>query len=69
MAPAVVGECSSWFSAQRYSPGTAAGIVNVLSRLSMWMLTVGAEANDLDEELLARFVATSDRERSLALAR
>ena len=57
LAPAVVGECSSWLSAQRYSPGTAAGIVNVLSRLSMWMLTVGAEVNDIDEELLARFVA------------
>lgn len=57
LAPTVVGECSSWLSTQRYSPGTAAGIVNVLSRLSMWMLTVGAEANDIDEELLARFVA------------
>jgi hypothetical protein len=35
----------------------------------MWMLAVGAEVNDIDEELLARFVAMSVRERSLALAR
>ncbi len=57
LAPTVVGECEAWLSAQRYSPGTAAGIVNVLSRLSMWMLAVGAELNDIDEVLLARFVA------------
>ncbi|MDP9092238.1 MAG: tyrosine-type recombinase/integrase [Actinomycetota bacterium] len=31
--------------------------MNVLSRLSMWMLAVGAELNDIDEVLLARFVA------------
>ena len=57
LVPTVLGECSSWLSAQRYSPGSAAGIVNVLSRLSRWMRAVGAEVDDIDEELLARFVA------------
>ncbi|GAC1610598.1 MAG: hypothetical protein NVS3B26_18230 [Mycobacteriales bacterium] len=37
--------------------GSAAVIVNVFSRLSLWMLAVGAMVDDIDEELLARFVA------------
>lgn len=57
LALTMLGECSSWLSARDYSPGSAAGIVNVLSRLSAWMLAVGAEVVDLDEDLLARFVA------------
>lgn len=57
LAPTVLGECSSWLSAQGYSAGTAAGIVNVLSRLSLWMLAVGAKVDGIDDELLARFVA------------
>ena len=57
MAPTVLGECSSWLSMKGYSPGSAAGVVNVLGRLSMWMRVVGAEVEDIDEELLARFVA------------
>lgn len=57
LAPRVLGECSAWLSAQGYSPGSAAGIVNLLARLSLWMHLVDAGADDLDEELLARFVA------------
>ena len=57
LVPTVLGECSSWLSAQSYSPGTAAAILNVLARFSRWMLAAGAEVNDIDEELLARFVA------------
>ena len=57
LAPTVLGECSEWLAAQGYSPGSAAGIVNLLARLSMWMQEVGAGVDDIDEGLLARFVA------------
>ena len=67
LASTVLGECSSWLSAQRYSPGTAAGIVNVLLRLSMWMLAVGAKVEDLDEQMLSRFVA-HERSREVPCA-
>jgi site-specific recombinase XerD len=67
LAPTVLGECSSWLSEQRYSPGSAAGIVNVLSRLSLWMRAVGAQVDDIDEELLARFVA-DERSREVVCA-
>jgi site-specific recombinase XerD len=67
LVPTVSSECSTWLSAQRYSPGTAAGIVNVLSRLSLWMQVVGAELDDIDEELLSRFVA-DERSREVVCA-
>src|SRR3954453_19580303 len=35
----------------------AAGVVNVLGRLSLWMQDVGAGVDDIDEALLAEFVA------------
>lgn len=57
LAPRVRGECSAWLTAQGYSPGSAAGIVNLLARLSVWMQMVDAEVDDMDEELLAGFVA------------
>jgi site-specific recombinase XerC len=57
LAPRVLGECSQWLAAQRYSPGSAAGIVNLLGRLSLWMGVVGAGVDDIDEALLERFVA------------
>jgi len=57
LAPTVLGECSAWLRMKGYSPGTAAGIVNVLGRLSLWMRTVGAGVEDIDEALLSRFVA------------
>jgi hypothetical protein len=44
-------------AAQGYSPGSAAGIVNLLGRLSLWMGVVGAGVDDIDEALLAQFVA------------
>lgn len=58
LAPTVLGECSGWLTAQGYSPSSAAGIVNLLGRLSLWMQGVDAGVDDIDEELLARFVAT-----------
>jgi integrase len=61
LAPKVLGECSGWLAAQGYSPRSAAGIVNLLARLSLWMQGVGAGVDDISEELLDRFVA---RERS-----
>jgi integrase len=57
LAPTVLCECSAWLSMKGYATGTAAGVVNVLGRLSWWMRRVGAGVEDLDEELLARFVA------------
>jgi site-specific recombinase XerD len=64
LAPTVLGECSRWFAARGYSPGSAAGAVNVARRLSAWMQEVGAEVGEIDEELLARFVtAEGSRDR------
>lgn len=40
-----------------YSPGSAAGIVNLLGFLSLWMQQVGAGVDDIDEDLLIRFGA------------
>jgi site-specific recombinase XerD len=57
LAPTVLGECSAWLSTKGYSPGTAAGVVNVLGRLSLWMRTVGVGVENIDEDLLSRFVA------------
>ena len=57
LAPTVLGECSEWLVGLGYSPGSAAGVVNVLERLSWWMQLVGVEVDDIDEDLLARFVA------------
>lgn len=56
LAPTVRGECRSWLAAQGYSPGSAAGILNLLGRLSLWMQQVGAGVDDISEELLDRFV-------------
>jgi site-specific recombinase XerC len=64
LAPTVLGECSEWLSAQGYSPRSAGGIVNLLGRLSLWMRVVGAGVDDIDEELLARFVA-AERSRDV----
>ena len=59
LAPGVLGECAGWSAAQGYSPGSAAGIVNLLGCLSMWMQEVGAGVDDISGELLDRFVVTS----------
>ena len=67
MTPTVLGECSRWLSAQGYSPGSAAGIVNLLERLSVWMQVVGAGVDGIDEELLGRFVA-AERSREVVCA-
>lgn len=57
LVPMVLGECSQWLARLGYSPGSAAGVVNVLERLSWWMQLVGAGIGDIDEDLLARFLA------------
>ena len=62
LAPTVLDECSRWFAAKGYSPGSAAGAVNLAHRLSAWMHEVGAGVNDINEELLDRFV-TAERSR------
>jgi integrase len=56
LAPTVLGEFRGWLAAQGYSPGSAAGIVNLLGRLSLWMHEVGAGVDDINGELLERFV-------------
>lgn len=56
MAPTVLAECRGWLAAQGYSPRSAAGIANLLGRLSLWMQETGAEVDDISEELLDRFV-------------
>lgn len=63
LAPTVLAECREWLAAQGYSPRSAAGIVNLLGRLSLWMQGAGAEIDDINEELLDRFVVA---ERSRA---
>jgi site-specific recombinase XerD len=57
LAPKVVPECREWLAAQGYSPGSTAAIVNLLGRLSLWMQQVDVDVDDVDEELLDRFVA------------
>src|SRR3954452_1771919 len=57
LAPTVLGGCSAWSAAPGYTLGSAAGVVNVLGRLSLWMQDVGAGVDDIDEALLAEFVA------------
>lgn len=57
LAPVVLGECSEWLAGLGYSPGSAAGVVNVLERLSWWMQLTGAGVDDIDADLLARFLA------------
>lgn len=57
LAPMVLSECSRWLAGLGYSPGSAAGVANVLQRLSWWMQLAGVEVDDIDEELLARFLA------------
>ena len=67
LAPAVLAECSSWLSEQGYSPGSAAGIVNLLVRLSLWMQAEGAGTDQIGQALLDRFVA-SERSRTVVAA-
>jgi integrase len=62
LAPTVLDECSRWFAAKGYSPGSAAGAVNLAQRLSAWMQEVGSGVGEIDEEFLARFV-TAERSR------
>lgn len=57
MAPTVVAECRAWLVAQGYTAGSAAQVLNLLGRLSLWMREVGAGTDDLSEEQLNRFVA------------
>lgn len=64
LAPTVLDECSRWLAAKGYSPGSAAGAVNLAQRLSAWMQEVGAQVGEIDEELLARFV-TAEGSRDL----
>jgi hypothetical protein len=64
LAPMVMDECSRWFAAKGYSPGSAAGAVNLAQRLSDWMDEVGVGVGEIDEGLLARFIAAErSRER------
>lgn len=56
LAPTVLEECRRWLAAQAYSPRSAAGIVNLLGRLSLWMQQVGLGVDDISEELLDRFI-------------
>lgn len=67
LVPTVLGECSVWTAAQGYSPGSAAGIVNVLARLSMWMQEAAVGVDDIDAGLLAEFVA-AEQSRDLPCA-
>lgn len=57
LAPMVLAECSEWLAGLGYSPGSAAGVVNVLQRLSWWMQLAGTEVDDIGDDLLARFLA------------
>lgn len=70
LAPTVLEECRRWFAARGYSPGSADAAVNLAKRLSAWMEEVGADVDEIDEELLARFVAAErSRERPCSSVR
>ena len=62
LTPVVLDECSQWLTAKGYSSGSASAVMNLGLRLSMWMQTVGAGVDDINEELLVRFV-TAERSR------
>jgi site-specific recombinase XerC len=64
LAPTALEDCRRWLAARGYTPGSAAGIVNLLARLSPWMHEVGAEVDDISEELLDRFVV-AERSRDV----
>jgi site-specific recombinase XerD len=64
LVPMVLGECSEWLAGRGYSPGSAAAVVNVLERLSWWMQLTGSGVDDIDEDLLARFLA-AERSRDV----
>lgn len=66
LPPRVLGECSGWLAAQGYSPGSSAGILNLVGRLSLWMASAGTGVDDIDEELLARFVTAEAHANSCA---
>lgn len=56
LAPMVLEECSLWFTAKGYSPGSTAAVVNLAKRFSAWMQEVGAGVGEIDGEVLVRFV-------------
>lgn len=58
LVPSVLAECSAWLAGQGYSPGSAAGVVNLLARLSLWMQADGASVDEIGQALLDRFVTT-----------
>lgn len=62
LALTVLDECRRWFAAKGYSPGSAAAAVNLAQRLSAWMEEAGAGIDEIDEDLLDRFV-TAERSR------
>ena len=64
LAPMVLEECSRWFAAKGYSPGSTAAVVNLAKRFSAWMQEVGAGVGEIDGELLVRF-ATAEGSRDL----
>jgi len=57
LAPRVIDESRTWLTDRGYSPRSAAVIINLLKRLSLWMREVGAGVGDLDRRLLDRFEA------------
>lgn len=57
LAPVVLDECRKWLSERGYSRNSAAGIVNLAARLSLWMQGAGVGVDAIGEDLLARFVA------------
>ena len=67
LAPTVLDECSRWLVAQEYASGSVAGVVNVVQRLSLWMQVVDVGVDDIDADLIDRFVAAErSRERPCA---
>jgi len=64
LAPMVLEECSRWFAAKGYSPGSTAAVANLAKRFSAWMQEVGAGVGEIDRELLVRFV-TAEGSRDL----
>lgn len=67
LASSVLAECSSWLAGQGYSPGSAAGIVNLLARLSLWMHAEGTGVDEIGQTLLDQFVV-SERSRTVVAA-
>lgn len=50
-----------WLKSEGYARGTALSVADTAARLSLWLQQAAVDVTDLDDEVLARFVAAQQR--------